>query len=137
MRLALYHSTIACLSALLLVAQACKKPGNAVSGGGKGGHSVIYVTPEHHGLFVDSCTIYVKYGTNDAPASGLYDDSARCVLNDTTPVAAFTGLTAGQYYLFGNGYHSGYGPPQVRGGIPCTIPKDYDTMAVYLPAYTY
>lgn len=88
-------------------------------------------------MFVDSCTIYIKYGTNDAPASGVYDDSSRCILADTTPIAAFTGLTAGQYYLYGNGYHTGYSPPQVRGGIPYTISKDYDTTSVYLPTYTY
>ena len=123
---------------LLIVSAACRKPGNSsISGGGKGGNAVLTVTPEHHGQVVDSCMIYIKYGTNDAPANGIYDDSAICTLRDTTPVAAFRGLTIGQYYLYGVGIHFPYVPANVKGGIPCTITNASDSTVIYLPTYTY
>ena len=122
---------------LLIVSAACRKPGNSsISGGGKGGNAVLTVTPEHHGQVVDSCMIYIKYGTNDAPADGIYDDSARCILSDTTPVATFSNLSVGLYYLYGVGYHPPYSPPYVRGGVPCTIQKE-ETINIFLPTYSY
>ena len=123
--------------ACMLLAENCRKPKDtSIAGGGKGGTSVLLVTPEHHGGFVDSCMIYIKYGTNDAPASGIYDDSARCVLSDTTPVATFSNLTVGLYYLYAIGYHLPYTPPNVKGGVPCTI-QNPGTQTIYLPTYSY
>lgn len=127
---------LCCVGAVVLIGGCKKKSNNNVSGGGKGGNHVILVTPEHHNFFVDSCTIYLKYGTNDAPASGVYDDSAKCILSDTTPVATFKNLMSGLYYLYALGYHAGYVPPEVKGGLPCTINNE-DTIRVYLPTYSY
>jgi hypothetical protein len=128
---------ITCLLLATAMFSACKPNGNnTISGGGKGGNTVLRVIPEHHGGFVDSCTIYIKYGATDAPANGLYDDSSRCRLSDTTPIATFTGLKTGLYYLFGAGYHIGYNPPQVKGGLPCTI-SNSDTLTIYLPTFSY
>lgn len=114
----------------------CSKPDNAVSGGGKGGKAVLMITPEHHGGYVDTCTIYIKYGTNDAPANGIYDDSTQCVMKDTIPVATFSGLKAGLYYLYAVGLHAPYLPPNVKGGIPCPIQTE-DSMKIYIPTFTY
>jgi hypothetical protein len=119
---------IACLGAT----EGCRQNNPGPSAGGRGGKATLTVTPEHHGQFVDSCTIYIKYATSDAPANGIYDDSARCILADTTPVATFTQLTAGSYYIYGAGYHAGYVPPNVKGGLPVTISKE-DTVNIYLP----
>ena len=119
---------LGCLATL----ESCKQNNAGPPTGGKGGKATLTVTPEHHGQYVDSCTIYIKYATSDAPANGVYDDSARCVLADTTPVATFGQLTTGSYYIYGAGYHAGYVPPNVKGGLPVTISKE-DTVNIYLP----
>ena len=131
-------SIVFVFAAILFAADGCKKPGsNNISGGGKGGSAVIRVTPEFANFLIDTCTVYIKYGTNDAPANGIYDDSAVCVLADTTPVATFPGLTIGLYYFYGVGYHSTGGhPPNLKGGVPYTIQKE-DTAVLYLPTYPY
>ena len=123
---------------IILITGGCTKPGTgSVSGGGKGGKAVIRITPEFAGFYIDTCTVYIKYGTHDAPANGVYDDSAVCVLIDTIPVAMFPNLTVGLYYLYGVGYHSTGGhPPNLKGSQICTIQKE-DTASLYLPTYPY
>ena len=120
----------------LLFIGSCKKNNTAAPAGGKGGKATLTVTPEHHGSFVDSCTIYIKYATSDAPSNSIYDDSAICVMVDTVPVATFTHLTTGSYYIYGVGYHVNFVPPNVKGGLPVTIPKE-DTIHIYLPTSQY
>ena len=116
----------------------CKKPnGNTITGGGKGGNATIIVTPEIYDFFVDTCTIYIKYGTLDAPANGQYDDSLVCVLVNDTPVAQFKNLTVGLYYLYGVGYHSIGGHfPNVKGAKSCTISKEA-AIRLWIPTYPY
>jgi hypothetical protein len=116
----------------------CKPTHNTtITGGGKGGHAVIRITPEAYNIFVDTCTIYIKYGTLDAPADGVYDDSAKCDTTGGKPVATFSGLTVGLYYFYGQGYHSGFShPPHVKGGAQQTVAKE-DSFNVYLPTYSY
>jgi hypothetical protein len=121
----------------LCAAEGCKKPAApAPSGSGKGGSAVLIVSPVHHGQFVDTCTVYIKYNTLDAPSNGVYDDSLVCTMADTIPVAIFSGLKKGDYYLFARGYHTLYVPPYVRGGLPVTI-SSQDSMKIYLPTYQY
>ncbi len=140
MRNAIKICSLFCLC-WLFASQSCQKPKEQITGGGKGGNAIIRVIPEHANLFVDSCTIYIKYGVTDAPASGIYDDSAVCLLNisgtDTLPVATFRGLTRGLYYLQGKGYHRGYSPPYVQGGIPATCTTGSDSETIYIPTYSY
>jgi len=116
----------------------CKKPdNNTITGGGKGGNAVIRITPEFQNYFIDTCTVYIKYATHDAPANGVYDDSVQCIRVDTLPVATFSGLKTGIYYLYGRGYHSTGGHlPNVKGSKICTISKE-DTVKLYLPVYPY
>ena len=128
--------SIALVLLIFLAAQGCKKSANGISGGGTGGNATLLITPEHHGQFVDTCELYIKYGTLNAPANGVYDDSTACVVNDTTPVAVFPRLTKGIYYIYGIGYHALYAPPNVKGGLPVTISAE-DSNTVYLPTYTY
>ncbi|MFI5196471.1 MAG: hypothetical protein ACHQD8_05230 [Chitinophagales bacterium] len=126
------------LAVIFIIIGGCKKPGNnSVTGGGKGGNVVIRVTPVIYSYYVDTCTVYIKYGTHDAPVNGVYDDSAVCVLIDTIPVATFPGLTVGIYYLYGIGYHSTGGhPPNVKGSQICTIERE-DTTHLSLPTFPY
>ncbi len=131
--------SILLFSAIVLVTFfGCKpKSNNNVTGGGKGGKAVIRVTPEFANFLIDTCTVYIKYGTHDAPANSVYDDSAVCILVDTSSIATFSGLTIGLYYLYGVGYHSTGGhPPNLKGSQVCTI-KTEDTAQLYLPTYPY
>lgn len=86
--------------------------------GGKGGAAVIYATPQHHSKNIDSCKIYIKY--NSSEASTTYDDSAVCVPVGGKPVATFSGLKNGKYYLFGKGYDPSI-LQNVKGGTPYEI----------------
>jgi hypothetical protein len=126
------------LAALFFIQASCKKnDNNSITGGGKGGNVTINITPEVYNFLVDTCTVYVKYGTLDAPASGIYDDSAICINTGGKPVATFTNLKVGLYYFYGVGYHTTGGhPPNVKGGMPKTISKE-DTYNYYLPTYSY
>jgi hypothetical protein len=126
------------LMVAIMLNYGCKpKSNNNISSGGKGGHAVIRVTPEFANFLIDTCTVYIKYGTHDAPANGVYDDSAVCVVIDTIPYATFPGLTKGLYYLYGVGYHTTGGhPPNLKGSQICTIQTE-DTSYLFLPTYPY
>jgi hypothetical protein len=125
----------------IITSEGCKKPGGTqiTSGGGTGGTSTLIIIPEHHGALLDSCMIYIKYGTLDAPVSGIFDDSIKCTLQvspaDTTPAASFPNLTNGIYYLYAQGFHPGYGP--VKGGLSWTISNQNTSGTVYLQTATY
>lgn len=124
-----------CLPAVAMLFASCgdkepsPTPAPALTGG-KGGTAVLQVYPQHHGQPIDSCTIYIKYATNDLPA-GSYDDSARCVVVGSAGMATISGLKTGNYYLFGLGYDPAFGVA-VDGGVPYNISQE-DTFEVYLP----
>lgn len=100
-------------------------PGIPLPIGGKGGAAVLRVTPRHHGRQIDSCTIYIKYDAVNAPANGIYDDSAKCIQVDSIPVATFIGLRKGNYFLHGYGWDPKLSPPRaVTGGIAYTIDNE-------------
>lgn len=113
------------LASLLMLTIGCKKPDDNPSIGGKGGNATLKVTPRHHGRQIDSCTIYIKYNSVDAPSDGRYDDSAQTVLISGIPVATFAGLKAGNYYLYGYGWDPTLSPPQhVKGGYAYPIQQE-------------
>ena len=119
-----------------LFAASCKPKSNcAGSGGGKGGSASISVSPSHYGAYVDSCTIYIKYATLNTPDNGVYDDSQKCVMADTVPIATFTGLTPGLYYFYGKGYHAAYSS-YVKGAVNYTMCTAH-TQSLLLPTYSY
>jgi len=120
-----------------MIAAGCKKPHNSISGGGLGGNCTISVSGEHHGDLLDTCIVYIKYGTLDEPANNVYDDSDSVVLTGGTPVAVFKNLTVGLYYLQAVGYHGAYSPPNVKGGIPVTVSTSGTTTNVVIPTYEY
>ena len=99
--------------------------------GGKGGNATLKVTPQHHAQNVDSCTIYIKYAAQDAPADGNYDESAKCVMENGKPVATISNLKKGSYYLYGEGWDIN-GPYAVRGGIPYVISEE-TTLNINVP----
>jgi hypothetical protein len=110
--------------AFCLFGISCKKSDDT-STGGKGGNGILKVTPRHHTRPIDSCTIYIKYNAVDAPANGVYDDSAKCVQEGGLPVATFTSLKKGNYYLFGYGWDPQLSPPQhVKGGYAYQLQQE-------------
>jgi hypothetical protein len=130
-------------SYLLLLITACFamqcKPSdsNTVTGGGKGGNVTIQVIPEYYGAYVDTCTVYIKYGTLDAPAGSSYDDSSVCTITGGVPTATFTNLKTGLYYFLAIGYHQEGGhPPDVKGSAQKTVQAD-GNVTVYIPTTWY
>lgn len=69
---------------------------------GKGGTATLRIIPVHTGLDIDSCMIYLKYNADTYPEK--FDDSFKCKVEDGRPVATFTNLKRGQYYIYGYGW---------------------------------
>lgn len=91
----------------------CKPSHNNVTGGGKGGSATIIARVDHAGSLIDTAVVFIKYGTTDAPANGVYDDSLKV---GTNYQAVFSNLTTGNYYLLAEGIHNPYNPNTVSGG---------------------
>jgi hypothetical protein len=70
--------------------------------GGKGGTAVLKLNPSHHAKGIDSSVVYIKYNASDIPTS--YDDSMKTVQENGKPIATFSGLKKGKYYLFSKAY---------------------------------
>ncbi len=107
------------IAAMLLIT-ACERKETVIVGG-KGGNATLKVTPQHHGDNIDSCTIYLKYNVQDKPSS--YDEEVKCVMENGKPVATFTNLNKGNYYVYGKGWDPGI-EQEVAGGIPYTITEE-------------
>jgi hypothetical protein len=104
-------------------------PANA----GLGGTSEIMVMPTNAlSGYVDSCIVYIKYNATQAPGNSQYDDSAKCVVTNGVPVATFSNLKVGNYYLHSVGYESALTPSTVSGGEAFNIQQP-GTFDVYLP----
>jgi hypothetical protein len=120
MKQVLYYSTVIALLSVLTVSCSRKDPdAEPEQVAGKGGNATLLVTPQHHGKNIDSCMIYIKYNTQDLPATS-YDDSAWCVKQGDKPVATFNNLKKGNYYLFGRGWDPNIAQ-RVQGGGPYKI----------------
>ncbi len=70
--------------------------------GGKGGNATLKVIPQHNGIDVDSCYIYIAYNTLDTTKN--YDDSGYCYRENGRPTVTFRNLKAGNYYIAGKGW---------------------------------
>jgi len=109
--------------ALLCFLFACKKSED-VTVAGKGGDATLQIKPSHgSGEEVDNCMIYIKYNTLDMPANGVYDDSLLCNIVDGAPLAVFTDLHRGNYYLYGKGFNPDHND-EVKGGMPFHIDNE-------------
>lgn len=89
--------------------------------GGKGGTAVLKITPQHHGKNIDSFAVYIKYNSQDA--ASVYDDSAEVIMENSKPVATFSQLKKGKYYILGRGWDSSISD-DVKGGMPQTITEE-------------
>lgn len=107
---------------ILLVSVACKKKPSA----GLGGSARLIVNAYHHTQPIDSCTIYIKFNSSEAPADNQYDLSQKLSKDSNgNSYTIFEGLKAGDYYLFGSGWDPAIAE-QVKGGIPYTIETEAD-----------
>lgn len=120
--------TVVLLLCVTTLLSACKRPDTDVEVGGKGGNATLKVTPQHHGVNIDSCTIHIKYNVQEKPSTNNdYDEKVVCVMENGKPVATFSNLKKGKYYIYGEGWDPGI-DQGVIGGIPYTITeeKTYD-----------
>lgn len=112
------------IATLVLGINACErddpKPTGEKTVGGKGGNAILNVTAQHHNKNIDSCKIYIRY---NATSAGAYDDSANCVTVNGIPVAKFSGLKKGDYYLYGDGWDPSI-EEEVKGGAPITVTEE-------------
>lgn len=139
MKSALLSRYLLLLAAVILVGAGCKKlkrTENSVtvttnggetpkSTGGKGGNASFEITPNHNGIDIDSCMVYIKYDASVIPQDGRFDDSAWAVReNKTTPPAAkFSWLKPGNYYVYAKGWDL-IRSVHVHGGLPFIIIQD-------------
>lgn len=122
-------SVIAIAALAIFSLNSCKEREDNLAG--KGGSTVLKVTPQHHGDNIDSCTVYIKYNTQEMP-SGNYDEEIKCVMENGKPVATFSNLKKGNYYVYGRGWDPGI-ERNVIGGIPYTISEDNKTLNINVP----
>lgn len=149
------HSTVIILLAIMTIAAiGCRKLKRDKSGtvststsvtgeeappvGGKGGDAAIKVIPNHAGIDIDSCMIYIKYNSSVIAADGMYDDSTWAVMENGRPVATFDSLKVGKYYLYGRGWDI-IRSKKVRGGLFYNIEKDnnFTTHTFVVPVNEY
>jgi hypothetical protein len=116
------HLFAICIAAVAMLAvAACNRKDEETDVAGKGGNAVLKVVPKHHDDEIDSCKVYIKYNTLDVASS--YDDSASVIQVNGAPVATFSGLKKGKYYLYGKGWDASISK-EVKGGLPQTIAED-------------
>ncbi|NCX95123.1 MAG: hypothetical protein EBX41_01705 [Chitinophagia bacterium] len=125
-------STVVFLCSLLLL-NSCRRPDDAQKVG-KGGSNTLVVNPMHHqnAKKLINMKVYIKYGSMDAPAGNVYDDSADCINRDSMVFCSFGGLYSGNYYLYARGYDTSI-LQNVKGGIPCALPDQPNPFSVMVP----
>jgi hypothetical protein len=91
-------------------------------GAGKGGAAALNLFPQHHSTSKNliNCKVFIKYNTSDLPTSGVYDDSAICMRQDTLVSGMLSGLKNGNYYIACTGFDTAY-HMSIKGGVPYTI----------------
>lgn len=102
--------------------------------GGKGGKITLNITPQHHKKNINSTTIYIWYAQTTQPDLRSFDDSMNVQIDQNLgrPVATFTDLTQGDYYIYakGNDYDLEPGNDFIDGGthyrVIDTLEKTYD-----------
>lgn len=127
------------LAAIVIIGVGCRKLDHSSSGtsttvitpeeqepeavAGKGGMASFRIIANHQGLNIDSTMVYIKYNTSVVPFNVGYDDSVWAKQIDDIPVATFTGLKTGNYYIFASGWDL-VRSLRVEGGLPYTITED-------------
>ena len=138
MKSALLSRSTLILAVVLLTGVGCRKLKHSESGktvtqiqgetpapqGGKGGNATLKITPNHDGLIIDSCMVYIKYDASVIPFDNQFDDSAKARIIDGKTYATFSGLKTGNYYIFGRGWDL-VRSEKVSGGMPFIITEEH------------
>lgn len=138
MKSALLSRSTLILAVVLLTGVGCRKLKHSESGktvtqiqgeapapqGGKGGNATLKITPNHDGLNIDSCMVYIKYDASVIPFDNMFDDSTKARKIDGVPVATFSGLKTGNYYIYGMGWDL-VRSEKIRGGMPFIITEEH------------
>jgi hypothetical protein len=103
---------------------------NPPAEGGIGGNATLKVIPQHDGVDIDSCFIYLAYNTLDTTRS--YNDSVLCSWVNGRPTAVFTNLKPGNYFIGGKGWDL-VKSQKVAGVRAFTLDKDFTVYNVELP----
>ena len=116
------------VSVVLLCSFSCKKKPSA----GLGGNASLKINAYHHSQPIDSCTVYIKFNTSEAPDDDVYD-LQQAVTKDSSgnSFTIFSGLKKGDYYIFAKGWDPNIAAA-VKGGIPYTI-KEEETLSITVP----
>jgi hypothetical protein len=112
----------------VFVTVSCKKEG-------PGGGNTIAAFPKHHGISINSGTMYIKYGAKESPGSDLskYDAKAEVDVHPGEAAHAhFKELRKGDYYLFFAGFDSTINET-VFGGIPIKLKKKSGETEIDVP----
>lgn len=111
------------MSIILLSVNGCKKKPSA----GLGGNANLKISARHHAFNIDSCTIYIKFNSSEAPDNLSDYDLSQQVAMDTggNSYTIFKGLKKGDYYIFAYGWDPAISE-NVKGGIPYTIADETD-----------
>jgi hypothetical protein len=112
---------VAALLLFTLSSASCKRQDK----GGKGGEATLKVTPQHHGKNINDCVIYLKYDKSTPPSATTegYDENVAVAMEGGKPVATFTKLKKGKYYIYGYGYDPDISQ-NVKGGVPYEITSE-------------
>lgn len=106
----------------------CKKKPSA----GLGGNANLKVSARHHALNIDSCTVYIKFNSSEAPSDNVYDLNQQITMDTSgNSYTIFNGLKKGDYYIFAQGWDPSISE-NVKGGIPYTI-KDETDISIIIP----
>ena len=125
MKTALY---LAIFSLFVVFFSACNKKPLA----GPGGKATLTIQCQHHGINIDSATVYIKYNSLEAVNISEYNNSKVLSKNSNNVFTVqFDGLKPGDYYLFAQGWDPSIAN-NVKGGIPYTI-KEEDTFSLIIP----
>ncbi len=135
MKSAWFKSTL--LTAVVSIALfACKDdnkptPSTPPAVGGKGGLATMRVIADANGIKVDSGKVYIKYDAVVIPANNQYDDSAKIIKVDGIPMAIFTELKEGNYFLYIKGWDI-IRSQTIWGNMAYTLPASAKTGLVYV-----
>lgn len=108
------------IAALFLMFGSCKP--DHYEQPGKGGNATVVVFPQHHEVAknIINGKVYILYAYTNAPANGIYDDSAICTNHDSLLSCSFTNLSDGNYYFLSTGYDTSI-HQEVIGGAPYRV----------------
>lgn len=109
------------MAAGILLVASCTKDSHSIPAG----TATLRVIPRYHGENLKDCTVYIKHGSLNKPASmDQYTTFMPCKMVDGLYTGVFHGVMKGDYYLYAVGSAPGNTSQTLAGGIPYRIAKE-------------